>query len=213
MNQFIRNTSVILTFILFTCGHVIAQNDVAFKDLQKSWAQVNYQLQGKKQISAFESLMATADDYIAQQPKNPELLIWRGIIKSTYAGAKGGLTALKYAKASRRDFEQAMDINAQALHGSAYTSLGTLYFSVPGWPVAFGDDKKAKRFLLKALSINPQGIDANYFYAQFLQDQGDLGKSLRYYEKALAAEPRLGRAIADSGRRDDIRRAILALNQ
>ena len=36
--------------------------------------------------------------------------------------------------------------------GSAYTSLGTLYFKVPGWPVGFGDEEKAEELLRKALA-------------------------------------------------------------
>ena len=213
MNTNLRIAGIAIAFFLLASGYVAAQNDGSFEDLQERWAQVNYQLQGKEQISAFELLIDTADSYIAQQPKSAEMLIWSGIIKSTYAGAKGGLGALKYAKASKRDLEKAMDIDAQALHGSVYTSLGALYFNVPGWPIAFGSDTKAKEFLLKALSINPQGIDQNYFYAQFLQDQGDLNQSFRYYEKALAAAPRMGRPVADSGRSDDIRRAMLELKK
>jgi len=213
MNTNIRITNIVTICFFFASSLVTAQNESSFKDLQQRWAQVNYQLQGKEQLVAFEQLIDTTDSYVAQQPKSAEILIWSGIIKSTYAGAKGGLGALEYAKASKRDLEKSLDIDASALHGSAYTSLGTLYFNVPGWPIAFGNDKKAKEYLLKALKIDPQGIDQNYFYAQFLQDQGDLNDSLRYYEKALAATPRVARPVADSGRRDDIRHAILELKK
>ncbi len=58
-----------------------------------------------------------------------------------------------------------------ALHGSIYTSLGTLYAQVPGWPLGFGDNDNAKAYFNKALEVNPAGIDPNYFYAQFLYDQ------------------------------------------
>ena len=47
------------------------------------------------------------------------------------------------------------------LDGSAYNSLGVLYYKVPGWPVGFGDKAKARELLQKALAINPKGIDAN----------------------------------------------------
>jgi hypothetical protein len=57
-----------------------------------------------------------------------------------------------------------MAIDPRALQGSAYTSLGSLYYQVPGWPIGFGDDKRAEAMLLKALEINPDGIDPNYFY-------------------------------------------------
>jgi hypothetical protein len=34
---------------------------------------------------------------------------------------------------------------------------------VPGWPIAYGDTNKADALLKKALVINPNTIDANYF--------------------------------------------------
>ena len=51
-------------------------------------------------------------------------------------------------------------------------SLGTLYHRVPGFSVGFGSDRKAKEYLEKAVAINPDGIDRNYFYGEFLYDEG-----------------------------------------
>ncbi|MCB1630583.1 MAG: hypothetical protein KDI23_02065, partial [Pseudomonadales bacterium] len=73
--------------------------------LQTRWAEVNYQLEGKAQLSAFEQLVAEADSVTAAYPERAEGWIWSGIIKSTYAGANGGLGALSLAKASRKDLE------------------------------------------------------------------------------------------------------------
>ena len=61
----------------------------------------------------------------------------------------------------------ALKIIDKAFSGSAYTSLGTLYFKAPSWPISFGDDKKAEVMLKQALAINPDGIDSNFFYAEF----------------------------------------------
>ncbi|MDP2247983.1 MAG: tetratricopeptide repeat protein, partial [Nitrosomonadales bacterium] len=118
--------------------------------------------------------------------------------------AKGGLGALKQAEKARDLLLLAEKINPQALQGSAYTTLGSLHYKVPGWPIGFGDKKKARTYLEKALQINPDGIDPNYFYADFLSEQGDYNKALQYYEKALAATPRPGREDADAGRRQEI---------
>ena len=54
------------------------------------------------------------------------------------------------------------------LNGSVYTSLGSLYYQVPGWPIGFGSDKKAESYLKKALAVNPDGMDPNYFYGDFM---------------------------------------------
>lgn len=176
--------------------------------LQTRWAEVNYQLEGKAQLSAFEQLVAEADSVTAAYPERAEGWIWSGIIKSTYAGANGGLGALSLAKASRKDLEQAIAIDPQALAGAACTSLGTLYYSVPGWPVGFGDRRKAEQLLKRALSIDPQGIDSNYFYGDFLLRQKRYDDARKHLLLAQHAAPRPGREVADAGRQREIAAAL-----
>jgi tetratricopeptide (TPR) repeat protein len=183
------------------------------KDMQNRWAVANYELSGKSQLEAFEALLLDVEKYRAQYSDSAEVLIWSGIIKSTFAGVKGGLGALKYAKQSKADLEKAMEINSVALDGSAYTSLGTLYFRVPGWPIGFGDNDKAEKLLHKALEINPNGIDANYFYGDYLREKGDYSGAQRYLVKALKAPARPGRQLADSGRKKEIHAALTEVGQ
>ncbi|MEP3857007.1 MAG: hypothetical protein ABJM39_08205 [Porticoccus sp.] len=181
--------------------------------LQKRWAEVNYQMEGEAQSEAFASLATEADAVVSRHPDNAAPLIWRGIIKSTYAGAKGGLGALSLAKSSKADLEAALTIDPQALHGSAYTSLGTLYCHVPGWPIGFGDDKKAEKLLLKALAINPDGIDSNYFYADYLIGKKRYQDARTYLLKAKKAAPRINRPLADAGRQKEISQALAVIEQ
>ena len=101
--------------------------------------------------------------------------------------------------------EQSIEIDPTALLGSAYTSLGSLYYQVPGWPIGFGSDKKAKEFLAKSLEINPDGIDSNFFNADFLIEQNKKAEAKVLLEHALEASPRPGREVADNGRRQEIR--------
>ncbi|MAK71139.1 MAG: hypothetical protein CMF19_03710, partial [Idiomarinaceae bacterium] len=146
-------------------------------DLQQRWATVNYELKDDAQEKAFEQLVADAQQWVTQEPSSAPAHIWLGIIKSTYAGAKGGLGALSLAKESRKSLQKALDLEPTALDGSAYASLGTLYYKVPGWPFGFGDEDKAQELLEQALTINPDGIDPNYFYADYWFEQGDYIKA------------------------------------
>jgi tetratricopeptide (TPR) repeat protein len=176
--------------------------------MQTDWAIANYQLKDKAQEEAFIKLMVEADKYVKQYPSDASVLIWRGIILSTFAGVEGGLGALKYAKASKADLEKALGLQPDALDGGAYTSLGALYYKVPGWPISFGDDDKAQMLLEKGLSVSPAGIDSNYFYADFLIGEDHYKKAKEHLQRALNAAPRPGREVADEGRRKEIRAAL-----
>ena len=101
-----------------------------------------------------------------------------------------------------------MKIDDKALDGSAYASLGTLYSNVPGWPLGFGSDKKAVQLLQKALEINPDGIDPNYFYAEHLLGKKDFESAEKYLLKARRAMPRADQVVADRGRQRAIRVAL-----
>lgn len=174
------------------------------KPLQQRWAEVNYQLDEDKREQAFADLLTQADAVVAANTDKAEAYIWRGIITSSYAGAKGGLGALSLTEKSKADLERAIELDDTALQGSAYTSLGVLYYKVPGWPVGFGSDKKARQLLNKALELNPQGIDPNYFYAEFLTEERDYKAAMRYLEIAKHAPARPERPLADSGRQQEI---------
>lgn len=180
--------------------------------VQQRWAEVNYKLQGDEQLKAFEELSAQAEKWVEQEPNNAEAHIWLGIIKSTRAGAEGGLSALGLAKDARKSFERALEIDPKALQGSAYASLGTLYYKVPGWPFGFGDDDKASELLQRALEINPDGIDPNYFYADYLYEQDKYSEAKKYAEHALAADVREQRPLADAERRKEVQALLKKIN-
>jgi tetratricopeptide (TPR) repeat protein len=180
--------------------------------IRDSWGKINYQMTGDEQNEAMGSLVEQCQAVVEGRPDNAEGLVWCGIVKSTYAGIAGGLSALKYAKAARKDLEKAIEIDPDVLAGSAQTSLGTLYFKVPGWPLGFGNEDKARDFLLAGLKAAPEGIDSNYFYADFLYDNGDMEEAREHLLQAQNASPREGRATADEGRRAEIAALLVSVD-
>lgn len=211
MRKLLTVLTLICSFSLLTMGSAAFAADSLPADivqLQHDWAKANYHTPEKAQEEAFKTLAERAhqvsERHVQSGQNAPEAIIWEAIILSGYAKAKGGLGALKQAEKARDLLLAAEKINPQALQGSAYTTLGSLHYKVPGWPLGFGDKQKARAYLEKALEINPDGIDPNYFYADFLSERGEYEKALQYYEKALAAPARPGREDADAGRRKEI---------
>ena len=185
--------------------------DDAVAELQRDWEVIRYQTPAAEREKRFEALAARAHRISESFPERSEPLVWEGIVVSSLAGEKGGLGALSLVKQAKAMYEHAIRIDGKALGGSAYNSLGVLYYKVPGWPLGFGDEAKARELLQKALVINPQGIDANYFYGEFLVETHHGDEAVPYLERALQAPPRPGRQVADSGRREEARALLSRL--
>jgi tetratricopeptide (TPR) repeat protein len=182
--------------------------------LQQDWARIKYQVAGEDaKLDAIHKLEDHAAKVSAAYPNRPEVLIWQGIILSTDAGIVKGMSALGKVKKAKGLFETALRIDPTALDGSAYTSLGSLYYQVPGWPIGFGDNDKAEKNLKQALSLNPNGIDSNFFYGDFLVQDGRYDEAKAYLERALQAPARPGRELADAGRRQEIKAALAQVQE
>ena len=178
-------------------------------DLQTEWARIKYQISDEEQqLDAIHLRETEAQNLLIRYPDSPEVMIWQGIILSTDAGIVRGISALGKVRDARSLFEHAIATDPTAMDGSAYTSLGSLYYQVPPWPLAFGSDTKAEEFLKKALELNPDGIDPNYFYGDFLRQNDHFKDAKTYLEKALRAPDRPSRASADTGRRAEIAKAL-----
>lgn len=182
--------------------------------LQKEWARIKYQIPEKEtQLSAIHRLEEYAAKLTASYPNRAEPKIWEGIILSTDAGIVKGLSALGKVKKAKELFEMSLEQSPYTMNGSAHTSLGSLYYQVPGWPIAFGDNDKAEKHLKTALQINPHGIDPNFFYGDFLLHEDRYDEAKIYFERALAAPERPDRPLADAGRRQEIKAKLAKMLQ
>lgn len=172
--------------------------------LQQKWATVNYQLEGDAQLSAFSELIEQATKFVEQSEHSAESLTWLAISQSSTASAKGGLGALDFAESAKENLERAIEKEETVLDGTALTVLAALYHKVPGWPVSFGSDKKAEKLFKRALKINSQGMDQNFFYAEYLFDEGEYEKAQAFLSRAQNAPEKANRPLADKKRREEI---------
>jgi len=221
MRKLFRNLLLVSFLILLTLP-AIAQEDMARDNqteetkapvlqdyisyLGAEWAHINYEVKDKKAKSAaIKDLNKYATGVIEAFKDSAEPKIWAAIILATDAGITKSLSGLSKLKKARKLLKASLKEDPKALNSSAYTTLGSLYYQVPGWPISFGNDKKAEKFLKIALIDSPDDIDANYFYGDFLLDQKRYGEAIEVLQKALSASDRPNRPVADKGRRGDIK--------
>lgn len=199
-----------LIALLFAANAAFAETaplDASIEKLQHEWATAYYKTPEKDKEAAFEKLVEEAHKVSAANPGRAEPLIWEGIITSTLAKYQSIFSAGGTAKAARDLLLAAEKIDANALNGSALTSLGSLYYKVPRFG-SFGDHDKARDYLERALKVNPDGIDPNFFMGELMVERGESAKALEYFKKALNAPARPGREDADTGRKAEIQDAI-----
>lgn len=175
---------------------------------QHAWAKGSYSLPEDQREEYFDQLQKQAHEVSKQYPGQADPLIWEGIITASHAKYQSIFSAGGTAKTARDLLLKAISINPNALDGSALVSLGTLYYKVPRFG-SFGDPDKAREFLLRGLKVDPNSMDANYFYGEFLYEQGDKPQAIQYLKKSLSAPARPGRQDADAGRHAEAQ-ALLA---
>lgn len=206
------SASIVFCTLLSAAVHAATPEEI-IRPIQDQWAEIKYRTPEKQQAEQYEALVQKSRKIVESHPGLAEPLIWEGIVISSEAGARGGLGALSLAKEAKQRFEDALKINDKALAGSAYTSLATLLAKVPGWPIGFGDKARAEEYFKKSLAINPDGIDPNFFYGEYLAERDRFQEARQYLETALKAAPRPGRELADSGRRQEIKALLAKLDK
>lgn len=188
--------------------------DADIRALEHDWARIKYQVTDEDaQYTQLQALAKEAAALCLRYEGRAEPLVWDGIITSTEAGVAGTFSALGLAKDARAMLEKAGKIDPNVLHGAVPTSLGALYYLVPGFPLGFGDDDTAQKYLERGLAMNPNGLDSNYFYGDFLYRQGELESAVTVLKHALRTPVNADRPVWDAGRRRDIRTLLDKVNE
>ena len=182
----------------------------AVQHIESEWARIHYSVAREQQDKEFKYLLSKVTDLQAQHPKQAEFIILQAIIVASNAENVDAFSALEAIHEAKDLLVQAIELNPKALDGAAFVTLGTLYYMVPAWPVAYGDNDKAQQLLEKALAINANTIDANFYYADFLVTQGKQEQAIKYFNRALTVPVRATQIFADTQLQAQ---AKLAINQ
>ncbi|MDE2029126.1 MAG: hypothetical protein KGI97_01030 [Alphaproteobacteria bacterium] len=190
--------------ILFAPAAQAATLRQSLAHLQNKWAVVNYRMTSKaQQERAITALAAQAARLARAYPRRAEPLILQANILCTKAGIENDISSLDEIEKARALLLRAEKINPRALDGAAYAYLGWLYHKLPGWPIAFGDDEQAERYLKKAIALAPNGRDSNFYYGNFLYEEGHYAEAKAALERSLRARARPLAALADAERRKE----------
>jgi Tfp pilus assembly protein PilF len=181
-------------------------------ELENNWAVIRYQTPVKQRITAFEHLLASLQKAQKQCRTTANYQIIEAMIKGSMIKQQGSrFSSLKKIKQLKQLLEQAINNNPAAMNGLGWTLLGLLYDKSPGWPLSIGDDNKADNAYKNGLKYNPNGIDANFYYGDFLRRNDLPRQAQRHLLKAKAAKQHAGREISHQGRLKDVQRALLKL--
>lgn len=186
---------------------------LAVQNIESQWAHIHYSVAKKQQNAAYMQLLAEVKALNAQYPDQAELIIQQAIIIASNAENVEAFKALEAVHQARDLLLRAIELDPNASEGAAFVTLGSLYYMVPSWPIAYGDNDKANTMLKKALAINPNTIDANYFYGDFLAKQGKQQQAVTYFKRAMAIPVRKNQVFADTQLHKQAKLAIIENNQ
>ena len=203
-----NKATFVVFFGLYAASVQASDLHASISGLESEWTVAYYQKNEEEQKQIYSALLEKAADLVKRHPEAAEPKIWYATIMTTNAGLQSSLAALSAIDNAKALLEQAIKINPRALDGAAYVTLGTLYYKVPAWPVSFGDNQIAEQLLKASLGINPDGIDANYFYADFLLQQDREIEAENYFHKAMEAPIRKHQAFADTQLKNEARQAL-----
>jgi tetratricopeptide (TPR) repeat protein len=185
--------------------------------IARTWAHIKFEMQDKEsQRKAIAGLVTQATVLIGKYPGRAEPVIWQGVLLSEGASMASEdhspFTARSLAYRARDVLLKAETMDPSVLDAGAPTSLGVLYYRVPSFPIAFGDTAKARQYLEEAIRNAPDGLDANYFYGDFLIQQHDYAGGVRVWKHALSLPVHHDRPLWDQSRRLVIQQQLAKLS-
>jgi tetratricopeptide (TPR) repeat protein len=217
---FLTLAATLLLFATSVCAQ--SSEDTSLKSellrLAHDWEHVKLRIIDRDDQERQMAGLAQRAAKIAEQYENvPDPIVWIGIITSeqaSLANENGSpLKALELAKQARDILETVERADPATMDAGAPTTLGLLYDRVPGFPISFGDKAKARNYLQEAVRNAPNGLDANYFYGDFLYRQGEQAEAIKVLEHALTLPELSNRPIWDKSRRAEIRKILSQLQK
>ena len=204
MKKFIFVVFLLLPYLSFA-----NEFDRIVQAIEAKWAKIYFSVEIRDKENAYTRLLNKTAEFAKQTHDSPELMFWQATIIASRAEHQNPIEALAAIHKAQDLLIKTINIKPDTLDGSALITLGSLYYQAPGWPIAFGDDNKAEQYLKKGLQINPQGIESNFYYGQYLLNKDQPDKAIEYFKTALNGPIRKEQEFADSSLKEKIKKIMI----
>lgn len=134
-----------------------------------------------------EELLRSAESYKAANPDSASAWIVLARVRFGYANTQGIVNGMRLMKEVRNELEQSIELDAQAEQGFGQALLGFLYVGMPPWPIGFRNKDKGADYLAGAYLLNPDGMEINYYYAQYYGSEKRYTQALLHTDQARQA--------------------------
>lgn len=196
---------IFVVFLLLPYPGFANEVDRIAHSIEAEWASIYFSSETRDKENAYTRLLDRTKELAKQLPDSPELMFWQATIIASRAEHQPPIEALDAIHKAQDLLLKTISIKPDTLDGSALITLGSLYYQAPGWPIAFGDDKKAEQYLKKGLQINPRGIESNFYYGQYLLNKDRPEQAIEYFKIALKGPVREEQKFADSSLKEKIK--------
>jgi len=166
----------------------------------------------EQKVKAFEALRARAAELEKQYRDRAEPLVLHALVLRAQADMAGrSMAAMSLGRDAVEKLEAAIERDPAVYGASTYALLGALYadVDVPGFRNY--SRKKARLYLEKALTLDPQGAPQNLSLAWVSFKEKDHVAALRLATAASEAPARPGREKADADLRERATSLIAAV--
>ncbi len=192
-----KKTTIVAVLLLMSSA--LSANNIMpeINTIESQWAQIYYSQNSKQKKENYPVLLNKIQSLSGEYPEAIEPKIWEALVIATNAEFESPFSALGSIKRAKKILEETIQKKPTALDGAAFVILGTLYYMTPGWPISFGDQDRAEQLLKRGLKINPESIDSNYFYADYLLSKNKISDAQRYFKLAINSPSRPEQQFAD----------------
>jgi plasmid stability protein len=178
--------------------------DETLLDIERRWAHAVYQAAGRERSDALAALLEDVRIFAARHENSAEAVAWHGIIARECIKTRRNGRSASLRREAHNALVKAESLDPLVLDGLVYANLGALYAQTPSGFGGFGSKVRGIGYMWRAIVVDPDGLDANYLYAELLVDENKLAEARDILVKASKTPARPDHLQSDQGRRQQI---------